>query len=113
MKYTLVAALLATASAQSYGTSNPDSAGGECETSADCTGGNFCIFSGYPNRYPAIWNPSYCGFESECKPEDTSSYGEDYKQFCLEFVEKPPAEESAFKLFSAGAAAVAAVAMTL
>merc|ERR1711998_415103 len=83
-------------------------AGGACTESAECADGEFCIFSFNPDD--ETFAPSVCGTEADCTVEVEDDSG--YEPFCLEF-EGEEDEDSALRLWSAGAAAVAAVFMSM
>merc|ERR1719152_741295 len=121
MKFTLAVAALSVISAQPKdggGMGPPDAAGGACTASADCASGEFCVFTVDKSTDPPTWSPSVCGAEADCNAPEPGAEKSDEPPsgpiaFCEEFMMGPKGEDSAFKLFSAGAAAVAAVAMTL
>tara|TARA_B110000285_G_C14608606_1_gene373900 strand:- start:123 stop:494 length:372 start_codon:yes stop_codon:yes gene_type:complete len=118
----------------------PDSAVGACNTTDECTSGTYCVFSvSRQDGADAVWAQSYCGSLADCQvpetePEDDTDSLEEWwndwfgdedgngrgmrtgsgtRQFCKEFSMRRRGEDSAFRLFSAGAAAAVAVAMTL
>ena len=79
-------------------------AGGACQDTTECADMEFCVFSF--NEDTEAFDPSFCGAEEDCLAEEDESSG--VKQFCIEFD-----EDSALRLWSAGAAAVAAVFMSM
>ena len=71
----------------------PDAAGGECDSSADCSDMMLCVFSLTKGETDAddVWSPSFCGAEDDCEEPEGSA--EDFHQFCMETMDDDKDEE--------------------
>merc|ERR1719440_1166823 len=67
-----------------------DSAGGACGSSADCSTGEYCVFTVDKSGDEPVWSPSYCGVEADCgapsPDEEPTGPPEGAHSFCEEFM---------------------------